>query len=280
MRYSARAPSAAIGDVAHGDELLEVLPALLVLGDEDDGDAACSGSFDEVDPPNLTVTEANPAHRLDYQRFASDEVVAFNRAQAEILRPLSPGRDIVHNFMGFFTAFDHHAVGRDLDVAAWDSYPLGFLDQGWDDADTRRRFLRQGHPDFAAFHHDLYRGCARGRMWVLEMPGFMSQAGGANSRDPINNVVVLEDQNDDGVMDKRTVFADGLVLARSVKVLDRGVLVEPNVTMCEKLRRVRPHDTVLEAGIGIGATGSDRSRAHRGSGRRTSRGRRGSSPRR
>lgn len=35
----------------------------------------------------------------------------------------------------------------------------------------------------------------------------------------------------------------------------RGVLVEPNVTLCEKLRAVRPRDTVLEAGIGIGKPG-------------------------
>ena len=33
----------------------------------------------------------------------------------------------------------------------------------------------------------------------------------------------------------------------------RGVLVEPNVAMCEKLRAVRPGDTTLEAGIGITA---------------------------
>lgn len=32
----------------------------------------------------------------------------------------------------------------------------------------------------------------------------------------------------------------------------RGVLVEPNVDMCTKLRAVRPADTTLEAGIGIG----------------------------
>jgi Methyltransferase FkbM domain len=31
----------------------------------------------------------------------------------------------------------------------------------------------------------------------------------------------------------------------------RGVLVEPNVTMCEELRRVRPEDTTLTAGIGV-----------------------------
>ena len=34
---------------------------------------------------------------------------------------------------------------------------------------------------------------ADGRMWVLEMPGFMSEPNGANSREPINDVVVLED---------------------------------------------------------------------------------------
>ena len=43
--------------------------------------------------------------------------------------------------------------------------------------------------------------------------------------EPIGKIVVLEDTNRDGVMDKRTVFADGLVLPRALKVLDHGVLV-------------------------------------------------------
>jgi glucose/arabinose dehydrogenase len=70
-----------------------------------------------------------------------------------------------------------------------------------------------------------------GRLWVVEMPGFMADIRGSNEHDPIGRVVVLEDTNSDGRMDKRTVFADGLVLARSLKVLDRGVLVAepPNV---------------------------------------------------
>jgi beta-galactosidase len=147
-------------------------------------------SFEEVDPPNLTVTEANPAHRLDYQRFASDEVVSFNRLQADIVRAHSPGRDVVHNFMGFFTGFDHHRVAADLDVATWDSYPLGFLDQGWDDAAAKLLYLRQGHPDFAAFHHDLYRGCGRGRMWVMEQqPGQVNWA--PNNPAPLPGMVRL-----------------------------------------------------------------------------------------
>jgi beta-galactosidase len=128
--------------------------------------------FNEIDLPNLTVTEANPAHLLDFRRYSSDQVVEFNAEQCQILRECSPGRDLTHNFMGFVTDFDHHRVGVDLDVASWDSYPLGFLEQFWFTAEEKLHFARQGHPDVAAFHHDLYRGVGRGRWWVMEQqPG-------------------------------------------------------------------------------------------------------------
>lgn len=132
------------------------------------------GSFDAIDPPNLTVTEAHPAHRLDYRRFASDQVAAYNRLQAEIVRRLSPGRFVCHNFMGFFDQFDHAKVAADLDLVAWDSYPLGFTSERLGlDEEERARFARTGHPDAAAFNHDLYRGLtAHGRFWVMEQqPG-------------------------------------------------------------------------------------------------------------
>ncbi len=146
--------------------------------------------FYEVDPPHLTVTEPNPAHMLDYRRFASDQVVAFNKIQTDILRAHSPGRDIVHNYMGFFTEFDHHAVSRDLDVATWDSYPIGFLEQFWFGRDDKLRYARQGHPDIAAFHHDLYRGCGRGRWWVMEQqPGPVNWA--AHNPAPLPGMVRL-----------------------------------------------------------------------------------------
>ncbi|MBU3672442.1 MAG: beta-galactosidase [Sinobacteraceae bacterium] len=129
-------------------------------------------SFEQIDLPALTVTEANPAHVLDFRRFSSAQVASFNAEQCRILRTLSPGRDITHNFMGFVTDFDHHAVAADLDVAAWDSYPLGFLEQFWFSDAEKLRYARQGHPDIAAFHHDLYRGVGRGRWWVMEQqPG-------------------------------------------------------------------------------------------------------------
>ena len=65
-----------------------------------------------------------------------------------------------------------------------------------------------------------------GRLWVVEMTGFVrSMDAPEPNHDRIGRVVVLEDVNGDGRMDRRTVFADGLILPRALKVLDRGVLV-------------------------------------------------------
>lgn len=129
-------------------------------------------AFDEIGLPNLTVTEPNPAHAMDFRRFSSDQVVAFNRAQVDIIRRHSDA-PIAHNYMGRITEFDHFAVGADLDIASWDSYPLGFLSDRLEASEAHKaRFLRQGDPDFQAFHHDLYRAVGRGRWWVMEQqPG-------------------------------------------------------------------------------------------------------------
>ncbi len=129
-------------------------------------------SFDEINLPNLTVTEANPAHVMAHRRFASDEVASFNRLQTQIIRRHTDA-PIAHNYMGQITDFDHFAVGADLDIASWDAYPLGFLsDRLPATAEHKRRFVRQGDPDFQAFHHDLYRAVGRGRWWIMEQqPG-------------------------------------------------------------------------------------------------------------
>lgn len=64
-----------------------------------------------------------------------------------------------------------------------------------------------------------------GRMWVLELQAFLPDTSGRDTQDPICDVAVLEDLDGNGTMDKRTVFADRLVLPRALKVLDHGVLV-------------------------------------------------------
>lgn len=129
-------------------------------------------SFDEIDPPNLTVTQANPAHWLDFRRYSSDQVAAFNRVQTDVIRARSDA-PILHNYMGRTLEFDHFALSDDLDGASWDSYPLGFLEDRSDEGEAwKAAFTRQGDPDFQAFHHDLYRAVGRGRWWIMEQqPG-------------------------------------------------------------------------------------------------------------
>jgi len=127
-------------------------------------------SFDQILPPNLTVTELNPSHLLDFYRFASDTVRDFQAEQLAILRELSPGRFVTHNFMIFESGFDHYAVSQGLDFVSWDNYPTGMLEffSGWGSEDLKTRYARTGHPDYVAFHHDLYRGMLQRPFWVME----------------------------------------------------------------------------------------------------------------
>jgi beta-galactosidase len=129
-------------------------------------------SFDDIDLPDRTVTQPNPAHELAFRRFSSDQVVAWNAAQVAALRPHTDA-PLIHNYMGRELAFDHFKLARDLDIASWDSYPIGFLSDRLEaDAAHKQRYLMQGDPDMQAFHHDLYRSMNRGRWWVMEQqPG-------------------------------------------------------------------------------------------------------------
>jgi mono/diheme cytochrome c family protein len=66
---------------------------------------------------------------------------------------------------------------------------------------------------------------ADGRLWVVEQRGYMQDLTATNERAPLGRISVLEDTDGDGKMDKKTVFMDGLVQPRALKVLDHGVLI-------------------------------------------------------
>ena len=132
--------------------------------------------FEDVVLPVGLPAQVNPIHALDFRRYASDTVRRYNRMQVDLLRQHAPGRDVLHNFMGFYADFEHHEVAADLDIASWDSYPLGLTDSTrFIPDDERVLWARTGHPDIPAFHHDLMRGMCRGRWWVMEQ-----QAGPVN----------------------------------------------------------------------------------------------------
>ena len=93
--------------------------------------------------------------------------------------------------MGRITDFDHFKVGDDLDIATWDSYPIGFLaDRAGASEEKQCRYMRQGDPDFQAFHHDLYRSVGKGRWWIMEQqPGPVNWA--PVNPDPLPGMVRL-----------------------------------------------------------------------------------------
>ncbi|NTF30471.1 beta-galactosidase [Rhizobium skierniewicense] len=130
------------------------------------------GDFAEVELPTRQVCDTNPSSQIDFMRCRSDLFVDYFRLQAEIIRAHAPGRFVTHNFMGFSHTFDHFEMGRQMDVASWDSYPLGRIESlPLTDAE-RNRFARTGHPDVSALQHDLYRAVGNGRFWIMEQqPG-------------------------------------------------------------------------------------------------------------
>lgn len=64
----------------------------------------------------------------------------------------------------------------------------------------------------------------QGRIWVVELPGYMRDIDGSEQQKADGKVVLLEDTNQDGHMDKRTVILDGLEAPRAILHVYGGIL--------------------------------------------------------
>ncbi|MEM1247004.1 MAG: c-type cytochrome [Acidobacteriota bacterium] len=74
----------------------------------------------------------------------------------------------------------------------------------------------------------------RGRLWVVEMRGFMPNVDGIGEDQPVGRIVVLDDTDRDGRMDKGSVFLDELVMPRALAVTSSGILIAepPHLWLC------------------------------------------------
>ncbi|MBZ0316881.1 MAG: beta-galactosidase [Anaerolineae bacterium] len=105
--------------------------------------------------PGITTEPQNPSMLLDYRRFSSNTWERFQRRQIEILRPLSPGRWITHNFMIRHWSLDYWKLAEDLDFVSYDNYPHGM-----------------SGPIETALNLDLMHSFKRQTFWVMEQqPG-------------------------------------------------------------------------------------------------------------
>ena len=64
----------------------------------------------------------------------------------------------------------------------------------------------------------------KGRIWAVEMTGYMRDIDGSDEKEPDGKISILEDTNGDGVMDNKKVFLDELVLPRAIELINGGLL--------------------------------------------------------
>lgn len=87
---------------------------------------------------------------------------------------------------------------------------------------------------------------AKGRIWVIEMTGYMPDTVGTGEDVPNGKIVILEDKNNDGVMDDRKVFLDSLVLPRAICLIENGILVgEPTNLWYYQIKNDKPVNKTL-----------------------------------
>jgi beta-galactosidase len=124
--------------------------------------------WDEILPPRLTLSISNSAQVLDFDRFSSDELLSYYRAEAETIR-LYSDLPITTNFMvtAHIRSQDYWQWAPEMDVIANDHY----LDY--------RLPLPERELSFAA---DATRGLAGGRPWLL-----MESSTSAVNWQPVNH---------------------------------------------------------------------------------------------
>ena len=115
-------------------------------------------SFEEIPLPAPTITTHNPALRLGWERFCSENIRSFAAFQAKLLRDLIPGAVVMHDFPGggLGKHVDYAAVARELDRVAYNNYPV------WG---GQKEPLP---PSEIAFGLDYIRGLKGENFWITE----------------------------------------------------------------------------------------------------------------
>lgn len=117
----------------------------------------CYTDWEQIEAPGNPIGEVSiQGLTVDWKRFTTDITVDFMLNEAAPLREISPDVPHTTNMMGTFPGLDYRKFTSHLDFASWDSYPGfgGFLDETsvWISV---------------AFKHDLTRGLAKNRKWML-----------------------------------------------------------------------------------------------------------------
>ncbi len=115
-------------------------------------------SWEQIQPPFGTYPQAwlNPSYMLDYNRYASDDMIEFVRMQTEIIRRNCPEHEITTNVWFCENMPDFYKEFTELDFVSYDNYPTTSIPQNEEECYTH------------AFALDMMRGIKRENFWVME----------------------------------------------------------------------------------------------------------------
>ncbi len=87
---------------------------------------------------------------------------------------------------------------------------------------------------------------AQGRIWVVQMPGYMNDMQGSGEDKPTGSIQILEDRDDDGIADHAKVFLDSLIMPRALAHVYGGLLyAEPPNLWFVDIENDKPVNPVL-----------------------------------
>ncbi|TDQ40850.1 beta-galactosidase [Aureibacillus halotolerans] len=113
-------------------------------------------SWSQIRLPKNHHTYFNPSFLLDYRRFQSESVTAYQHIQIEEIRKLCPTHFITHNTWADGTPLHHYELFKELDFASIDYYP-----------NTSPEKVKT-NPYSGALLLDRTRGMKQAPFWVME----------------------------------------------------------------------------------------------------------------
>jgi beta-galactosidase len=106
--------------------------------------------WSQIEPPTTHGQRSFQGLLIDYDRFQSESLLDCFRAEAAVLREITPAVPITTNLMGTFKPLDYHRWAQEMDIVSWDSYPR-----------------RDVAPGDMAFQHSVMRGLKEGQPFML-----------------------------------------------------------------------------------------------------------------
>ena len=128
-------------------------------------------SWEQVKPPYGSYPQAwlNPAYMLDFNRYASDNMIKYVRMQTEIIRKNCPETKITTNTWFCENMPDFYKEFSQLDFVSYDNYPTTKIPENPEECYSH------------SFHLDLMRGIKKKNFWIMEQ-----LSGGLGSWSPMS----------------------------------------------------------------------------------------------